>query len=79
MDSGHFAIWYVQALVTGCQHELCIAVRYLPERLPGMGFKRTAREWAKTATLLCDLPYSFVQHQMVGTVVAIFLTNAHVS
>lgn len=41
------------------------SVRNFPEWLPGMEFKRKAREWAKKTAAFCDKPYAFVQHQMV--------------
>lgn len=42
-----------------------LLVRYLPEWLPGMDFKRKGREWAKTVASFSDRPYTFVKHQMV--------------
>jgi hypothetical protein len=39
-------------------------VRYLPEWLPGTGFKRTAREMALQLAKCTDQPYQFVKQQM---------------
>jgi len=39
-------------------------VRYLPDWLPGAGFKRTALYWRKTLTDLVEKPYAFVRQQM---------------
>ena len=44
---------------------IVISVRHLPEWLPGMSFKRRAREWSKPVAAFTDKPYAFVQHQMV--------------
>jgi hypothetical protein len=39
-------------------------LRYLPIWLPGMGFKRTAREWNKHLIEVTDAPVEFVQQQI---------------
>lgn len=39
-------------------------LRYLPEWVPGMGFKRTAREWNKNLVKVINLPVEFVKQQM---------------
>jgi hypothetical protein len=39
-------------------------VKYLPEGLPGMSFKRTARHWKQTLVDLVERPYMFVVQQM---------------
>lgn len=39
-------------------------MRYLPDWLPGAGFKRTASYWRKTLTDLVEKPYAFVRQQM---------------
>lgn len=41
-------------------------VRFLPDWLPGMSFKRKGREWAKLVASFYNRPYAFVQHQKVG-------------
>ncbi|OCT47140.1 O-methylsterigmatocystin oxidoreductase [Cladophialophora carrionii] len=40
------------------------ALKYLPEWLPGTGFKRTARHWKATLHALADRPYAFVERQL---------------
>ncbi|KAI1636259.1 cytochrome P450 [Biscogniauxia mediterranea] len=40
------------------------ALKYLPEWLPGMGFKKTAREWNKTAQAVAEKPMEFVRKQV---------------
>ncbi|KAM4066284.1 cytochrome p450 [Hirsutella rhossiliensis] len=42
------------------------ALKYLPDALPGMTFKKTAREWNKINQAVANIPYSFVQHQMAN-------------
>lgn len=42
-------------------------VRFLPDLLPGMSFKRKGREWAKRVASFNNRPYAFVQHQKVGS------------
>lgn len=45
---------------------LCYSlVRFLPDWIPGTGFKKTARRWYKTLMEMGDVPYRFVQNQMV--------------
>jgi hypothetical protein len=39
-------------------------VRYLPDWLPGAGFKRTASYWRETLADLVEKPYAFVRQQM---------------
>ncbi|KAH8704131.1 cytochrome P450 [Talaromyces proteolyticus] len=39
-------------------------LKYLPERLPGMSFKSTARKWKKINRMVIDIPYAFVRQQM---------------
>ena len=43
---------------------LTALVRYLPDWMPGAGFKKTAAEWHKTLTYFINEPYSFVKQQM---------------
>ena len=44
---------------------ILISVEHFPEWLPGMGFKKMAREWRKTTENLTDVPHRFVEKQMV--------------
>ena len=46
-------------------HDLLTLVRYLPEWLPGAGFKKQAREWGRIVSDFYDKPFAFVKHQMV--------------
>jgi hypothetical protein len=39
-------------------------VKYLPDWMPGAGFKRTAATWRKTAIEVADKPFGFVKQQM---------------
>lgn len=39
-------------------------VRYLPEWMPGAGFKKTARQWKATLTETVEIPMRFVKKQM---------------
>jgi cytochrome P450 len=39
-------------------------LRYLPDWLPGVGFKRTARLWRKTLTDVVNNPYIYVKQRM---------------
>lgn len=41
------------------------ALRFLPEWLPGGGFKTLAREWAKAFDDMVDVPYNFAWQQIV--------------
>ncbi|SCV44927.1 related to O-methylsterigmatocystin oxidoreductase [Fusarium fujikuroi] len=40
-------------------------LRYLPETLPGMSFKRIARDWNSNMRMVVDVPYDFVKKQIV--------------
>lgn len=40
------------------------ALKYLPEWLPGTGFKKTARSWKKINQSVINIPYLFVTRQM---------------
>ena len=40
-------------------------VRYLPEWMPGAGFKKIARQWHATAMELAEKPMRFVKQEMV--------------
>ncbi|KAF5664654.1 oxidoreductase [Fusarium circinatum] len=39
-------------------------LRHLPETLPGMSFKRTARDWNANMRMVVDVPYNFVKSQI---------------
>ncbi|KAF5606611.1 oxidoreductase [Fusarium subglutinans] len=39
-------------------------LRYFPETLPGMSFKRIARDWNANMCMVVDVPYRFVREQM---------------
>ncbi|KPM43144.1 O-methylsterigmatocystin oxidoreductase [Neonectria ditissima] len=39
-------------------------LRHLPACLPGMSFKRTARQWKEMTRMAADVPYTFVLRQM---------------
>ncbi|KAF4503330.1 O-methylsterigmatocystin oxidoreductase [Fusarium agapanthi] len=39
-------------------------IRYLPETLPGMSFKRIARDWNANMRMVVDLPYALVKKQI---------------
>ncbi|KIW18489.1 hypothetical protein PV08_02777 [Exophiala spinifera] len=40
------------------------ALKYIPEWLPGAGFKRTAKQWEQTVQRVVEEPYRFVQDQV---------------
>lgn len=40
-------------------------LKYLPEWLPGVSFKRTARTWKRVSSVVMEAPYAFVKQQMV--------------
>ncbi|RDA89398.1 hypothetical protein CP532_6184 [Ophiocordyceps camponoti-leonardi (nom. inval.)] len=46
--------------------DLIPALKYLPEGLPGSGFKKTARRWKKINKAVIDVPYDFVRRQMAA-------------
>ncbi|KAI1024647.1 hypothetical protein LB503_007131 [Fusarium chuoi] len=39
-------------------------LRYIPETLPGMSFKRIARDWNANMRMVVDVPYAFVKKQI---------------
>ncbi|KAF9026841.1 cytochrome P450 [Hymenopellis radicata] len=41
-------------------------LRHIPKWVPGAGFQRTAREWAKTLVSMVDMPHDFVKQQMAA-------------
>lgn len=42
------------------------SLRYLPEWLPGMGFMAIAREWAKDAQAMIDVPFAYSTQQIAA-------------
>ena len=42
------------------------SARHLPEWLPGMSFKATAREWRKLNQNICDIPFAFAMNKSAG-------------
>ena len=42
-----------------------IAVRHMPDWMPGAGFKATGRAWRATLDKMADFPHNFVKSQMV--------------
>ena len=67
-----FILEYVHAR-KGCvtrfsvKHSDLNIVRYLPDWLPGTGFKKTAKAWKEKLNEVVERPYAFVKHQMVKT------------
>lgn len=43
---------------------LITTVRYLPDWVPGTGWKRTARQWGAELHDVTEKPYAFVKHQI---------------
>ena len=41
-------------------------LRYLPAWLPGMGFKKSAKEFRNVIDAFMNKPFEFVKHQMVN-------------
>jgi hypothetical protein len=44
-----------------------IAVKYVPDWLPGAEFKRKGKEWAESVQAMVDAPFNLVKRQMVRT------------
>ena len=42
-------------------------LKYVPAWFPGAGWKRTAEMFRQTLTTMADVPYRFVQEQIVGS------------
>ena len=55
---GHFVGYYELIL-------FLLSVRFLPEWLPGMEFKRLAREWSGYVDDLANIPFKFVHDAVV--------------
>jgi hypothetical protein len=65
-------VWYiVQAILIRVQ-----LVKYVPEWLPGAGFKKKAREWKKLSIELRDRPFELLKAAMVRPVM---LDNLYIS
>ncbi|KIY66959.1 cytochrome P450 [Cylindrobasidium torrendii FP15055 ss-10] len=53
------------------------ALKYIPEWMPGAGFKRMAREYAHTLSQMVDQPFQFVKQQVAaGTALTSFTSSA---
>jgi len=51
-------------------------LKYVPEWMPGAGFKKIAREWRALQETVVNRPYNMVQEQMVkGTAKSCFVTD----
>ncbi|TDL20089.1 cytochrome P450 [Rickenella mellea] len=46
--------------------DLVPILRYIPDWMPGAGFKRTAKKWYQTVKDLTDKPHAFVRRQMAS-------------
>lgn len=46
--------------------DLIPMLQYIPEFVPGMSFKRTARKWKRINEEVVDVPYRFVQRQIAS-------------
>lgn len=52
-------------------------LKQLPEWLPGMGFIKTAAEWAKDTARMVEVPYNFTKQQMAaGTALPSFVSTS---
>lgn len=57
--------------------DLLPSLEYLPEWLPGSGFKATAREWKHTLMEVAGLPYQFAKDRMsIGEVRTSFVSRS---
>ncbi|THG94402.1 hypothetical protein EW145_g8146, partial [Phellinidium pouzarii] len=51
-------------------------LRYVPDWLPGTGFKRTAMRWKRSLTELAEKPHAFVKQQMAsGTAIPSYTSS----
>jgi hypothetical protein len=41
-----------------------LTVKFVPDWLPGAGFKRAARQWGAELTQVAEKPYAFVKQQL---------------
>ena len=46
-------------------HSIILSVQYLPDWLPGTGFKQVALKYRKSLDLVADTPLAFTKAQMV--------------
>lgn len=46
---------------------LMFLVKYVPSWIPGASFKRKANEWRKTAFRPRDIPFDWVENELVRT------------
>ncbi|PPQ96482.1 hypothetical protein CVT26_010476 [Gymnopilus dilepis] len=51
------------------------ALRHVPSWFPGAGFKRTAKEWARTLAVMAEGPHQFVKQQMAAGTAEISFTS----
>jgi hypothetical protein len=49
---------------------ICFAVKYLPEWLPGTGFKKLAREYSANIEKLVQGPFDFTRSEIVSAATA---------
>ncbi|KAF8154968.1 OrdA protein [Crassisporium funariophilum] len=53
------------------------SLKRLPEWLPGAGFLKTAREWAKDTAAMVNVPYNFTKQEIAaGTAIPSFLSTS---
>ena len=45
-----------------------LTVKYIPEWVPGAGWKRTAKAFAQNFRDMCDLPYAYAKEHAVRLV-----------
>lgn len=45
------------------------ALRYLPEWLPGTGWKKVVRQWREEKEYITSAPYAWTKEQMVRIIV----------
>lgn len=66
--SGSISSQAVRSFLSCLYHtidDIGLLVKYVPEWVPGAGFKKQAREWRKLATGMVDLPFNMVKERMV--------------
>lgn len=42
-------------------------MKYVPEWVPGAGFKRKAKEWSKIIKTTAETPFQYVKDEMAST------------
>ncbi|KAA1465965.1 cytochrome P450 [Dentipellis sp. KUC8613] len=56
--------------------DLLPLLRYVPDWMPGTGWKRTAREWKANLAKMADMPHDFVKREMAsGTAIPSFTSD----